>query len=235
MVAHLPDRYKKCGDTGCLHSRGHLLVFLYTTPTVFRHLALHVFAFLGWIERVKTTFFIIFYFLLWKYENIPTNLLIQPKNKLSYFRVIFFSKYFFAHIKYSLQPLNSMAVGTVEIWQEVPPKKGRVINGKKEWKKGRGKLAVPAYKSFYTIIQWGKLSHWIPNKIKIGDISYTFLDFVYPFFITLLFFFFFYTLWTFHFIQDLLFILQVPLFPTPKTEGGIFLEEKKLWISSGRK
>ena len=79
---------------------------------------------------------------------------------------MFFLKYFFAQIKYSLQPLNSMAVGTVEIWQEVRPKKGRVINGKKEWKKGRGKLAVPAYKSFYTIIQWGSCRIESPTRSR---------------------------------------------------------------------
>ena len=70
----------------------------------------------------------------------------------------------FFFCKYSLQPLNSMAVGTVEIWQEVEPKKGRVINDKKERKKG--KLAVPAYKSFYTIIQWGSCRIESPTRSR---------------------------------------------------------------------
>ena len=129
--------------------------------TVFRHLALHVFAYLGWIERVKTTFFISYF----EYtKKMSKNL--QNSSKIHCVILELYLNFFFAQIKYSLQPLNSMAVGRVEIWQEVRPKKGRVINGKKEWKKGRGKLAVPAYKSFYTIIQWGSCRIESPTRSR---------------------------------------------------------------------
>ena len=187
---------------GVLAFTGLPSLFSLHYSTVFRHLALHVFAYLGWIERVKTTFFIIFYFLLWKYEKLSKILQYSTKNILCYVMCYVFLKIFFC--------TNQIFFATLEFnggrhGGDLARSTTKKASGNKRQKgveKRKGKIGGAGLQKFLHHYPMGKLSHWIPNKIKIGDISYTFLDFGYPFFITLLFFFiFFYTLWTFHFIQ----------------------------------